>query len=278
VHAAVSVSDPVGVRLAIVRIDQIHPHEIADPARERRIEERLLRDGMLRDPLIVGSVPDVDGYVLLDGTNRRRALDSIGLAHAMVQIIDYRDQNAVHLRTWCHLARLPLESIRRAVETIEGLTVISIPPLGMSEALAAHDTLAVALDPRAQYALARTSGAPTSADQLRPLIDLYEDRMVRVDCDSESLEERARSLDDEHALVAFRGFSRSQVVMMAMRQTLIPAGITRHMIRTGRALRVNLPLAVLALPDVGPANEALESHLRSLQPRFYREPTILYDS
>ena len=67
------------VRLRIVEAASIRPHEIADPGRERRIEQRLRSDRLLRDPLVVGEVPDVDGYVLLDGTNRKRALAALEL-------------------------------------------------------------------------------------------------------------------------------------------------------------------------------------------------------
>jgi hypothetical protein len=66
---------------------------------------------------------------------------------------------------------------------------------------------------------------------------------------------------------------------MAMRGALIPAGITRHVIMGGRALRVNVPLEMLrGSESLEEARQALKRHLASLQPRLYREPTILYDS
>jgi hypothetical protein len=273
------VSELDRARLSIVSTADVHPHEVADPTRERLLEQRLRDESTLRDPLIVGSVPDLAGYVLLDGTNRLKALGALGVSWALAQIVDYRDHHAVELRTWCHRASRPLTEIRQAAEAITGLSVASIPPLGVNDALHDHETLAVILDRNEQYALTRQADAASRANQLCRLVQQYEERMVRVDCSHEDLEEQAHSIAaGQESLIAFPPFSRSQVVMMATRETLIPAGITRHIIHAGRALRVNLPLSLLEMGDVDDANEALQSHLASLQPRFYREPTILFDS
>src|SRR5579872_6537340 len=163
--------DPAGVRLEVVPIAAVRPHEIADPSREGNIERRLRDEGVLRDPLIVGSVPDVEGYVLLDGTNRRHALASIGLPYVLVQIVDYRDHHAIDLLTWCHLAEIPLEALIGDVRSIPGLEVSPIPPLGVSDALDRRDGLAVALDGHSQYALTRVPDAPSLVDQLRLLVE-----------------------------------------------------------------------------------------------------------
>jgi hypothetical protein len=64
-----------------------------------------------------------------------------------------------------------------------------------------------------------------------------------------------------------------------MAGALIPAGITRHVILCGRALRVNLPLELLdGSRTLEEANALLQDHLSGLQPRVYQEPTILFDS
>lgn len=268
--------------LRIVPADAVLPHEIADPGREQRIEQRLREDGLLRDPLLVGAVPDLGDYVLLDGTNRQRALKILGLPWIMVQVLDYADQQAIRLRTWCHAAHYPLEDILSGARRISGIEIEMLPPLAAVDALSESTTLAVLLDQKHRYLLRRVADAPPRALQLRELVDLYEDRLVREDCDPEGAEEYAKDLQGMagHAvtLLAFPAFSRARVVGMAMQQTPIPAGITRHVVLGGRALRVNLPLDVLSLPSVDVANAALELHLHNLHPRFYREPTILFDS
>jgi hypothetical protein len=270
------------VKLQLVPTERVRPHEIADPGRAQRIEQRLRQDGLLRDPLLVGAVPDVEGYVLLDGTNRLASLVKLELPLALIQIIDYADPHAVELRTWCHSPPLALRDLVTQVVRIPGLTIDEVAPLGTVDAVREPGTIAVAVDRSSRYVIKQSAGHQYSrVEQLRKVVDLYEDRMVRVDCSVEDLEERIQTADhsESHStvLVAFPQFSRSQVVSLALGGALIPAGITRHIIRSGRALRVNVPLDLLAIGESG-AQKALERHLSALQPRIYREPTILFDS
>lgn len=268
----------------MVSSDQVHPHEVADPAREERIQQRLHEDGILRDPLMVGTVPDVEGFVLLDGTNRQRALHNLGLPFVLVQVIDYADVHTVQLRTWCHAARMALDEIANAAIATPNVSRDALPLLGTDEALNDPTTLAVLLDGRHGVILSRPPGnARTRSEALRGLVEHYESVMERIDCEPEELEERAKERSEGSSqpstLVAFPPFSRSQVVSIALNRALIPAGITRHMVLTGRALRVNVPLEMLSGDwDSDSANDALKQHLSKLRPRVYREPTVLYDS
>lgn len=271
-----------GARLQIVPTSVVLPHEVADPGRERRIEQRLREDSLLRDPLMVGAVPDLEGYVLLDGTNRQRALKALDYPWVMVQILDYADQQAIRLRTWCHAAHMPLRDLLDDAKNIPGVESEVLSPLAAPDALAETSTLTVLLDKKEHYLVRRTSDAPPRAAQLRQLVDIYEERMVREDCDPEGTEEHAKRLHESAGhpvtLLAFPPFSRAQVVAMAMQDTPIPAGITRHIVVGGRVLRVNLPLDILSLKTPEEANAALAAHLHGLEPRLYREPTILFDS
>jgi hypothetical protein len=272
-----------GIRILIVASSAVRPHEIADATREARIEQRLRVDDVLRDPVLAGIVPDVTGHVLLDGTNRQRALASLGLPWVLVQELDYADQHSVQLRTWCHLVRLPLIDIVQGAGAIRGVEITPLAPLEACDALQTSTTLAVLLGRTERHRLSHRSDSGTSrADQLRQLIDLYERHMTRLDCDHDEIEERALALSvqvDGPTLVAFPPFTRSQVVTMALHGTLIPAGITRHIIPGGRALRVNAPLALLSDKySLEQANQELKTHLSLLQPRRYEEPTILFDS
>jgi len=272
------------VQLRIVPARSVKPHERADPVRQQRIEGRLRQDGVLRDPVMVGAVPNVEGYVLLDGTNRQQALGRLGLPWLLVQVLDYTDPHAVQLQTWCHAVSMPVEELLAGAGSIPAATPVRLSPLEASDALSDPATLAVLLGAGERWALRRQTGQGVDrASQLRALVDLYEEGMVRVDCDAEDVEEQAKTWSERsgHAvtLTAFPGFRRSQVVCMAMDGTPIPAGITRHTILVGRALRVNVPLALLESSNtVEEANAQLQRHLISLQPRIYREPTVLYDS
>jgi hypothetical protein len=275
------VPDIQNVRVEIVPVAAVLPHEIADPGRERRIEWRLRTEEVLRDPVIVGSVPDLEEYVLLDGTNRLLALQHLGLPWVMAQVLDYSDQRGVQLRTWCHAAAAPIDTLVSGARSIASVEVEELPPLGATDALDEHETLAVLLDGHRRYVARRAAGGPSRSQQLRQLVDRYEDRMQREDCDPDDVEDRAKRLcqaSEATTLLAFPPFSRSQVVAIAMQREPIPAGITRHVLLKGRALRVNLPLEVLGRSMLEEARGALRAHMEGLQPRLYREPTVLFDS
>jgi hypothetical protein len=273
-----------GVKLRIVASSSVHPHEVADAAREARIEVRLQSDSLLRDPIMVGSVPDIDGQILLDGTNRQRALAALRFPWILVQELDYSDPQAVQLRTWCHVTQCSLDEFHAETKRIPGIDTASLSPLEPPEALRDPATLAVLLRGSRRVVLRRKPDSEVSrAEQLRLLVSLYESSMTRVSCEPDEIEERAHILgsrsEDRGTLVAFPPVSRSQVVALAVQGTLIPAGITRHIIQGGRGLRINLPLSVLSENyTLQGANEALTNHLSRLTPRRYDEPTILFDS
>lgn len=266
--------------LRIVPIAAVLPHEVADTRREQRIEQRLQRDGVLRDPVMVGSIPELDRFILLDGTNRRLALQQLGYPLILVQVLNYADHHAVGLRTWCHAVELPLDRILAGAYAIPGVEIRPLVPLGAADALHDQATLALLLDRARHYVLSRLPGsAVPRAEQLRSLVSAYEPHMVREDCNPDEIEAQAAAVppDVSRSLVAFPPITRGQVVQMALEGALIPAGITRHVIRSGRALRVNIPLEMLAgQPEQ--ATVALAHHLEALHPRIYREPTILFDS
>lgn len=269
-----------GVRLRVVPLESILPHEIPDPGREARIEQRIAEDGMLRDPLLVGALDDVEDYILLDGTNRRVALERLLLPLALVQVIDYADPGAIDLWTWCHSAPVSADDLAVRARGIHGIEITALSPLAAQDALSGRDAIAVIVDPHRRFLVSSPAIGAERIDGLRSFVKLYEHHMTRVDCNHNAIEEHARTLSsgEATALVAFPPLTRSQVVAMAMDGLRIPAGITRHVILGGRALRVNLPLDVLGLGDSAQANEVLARHVEALHPRVYREPTVLYDS
>jgi hypothetical protein len=198
----------------------------------------------------------------------------------VAQVVDYKDEHTVQLRTWCHAAGRALSDLLREAAAIPDISITPLSPLGEVDALRTPGTIAVLLTPTEQYAVRRDIAAATPrAAQLRHFVDLYEGSLTRIDCDPDGIEDAVRELALEDTLVAFPPFFRSDVVAMALRGIHIPAGITRHVILEGRALRVNVPLDLLdGSRDLTEANAALDQHLVPMHPRFYQEPTLLFDS
>src|SRR5262245_31928740 len=77
-------------------------HEESDPARTRRISERLKQDKTLGNPPIVGRVKGASRLIILDGANRVSAFEYLKIESVMVQIVDYSD-DSIRLTRWHHL-------------------------------------------------------------------------------------------------------------------------------------------------------------------------------
>src|SRR5438552_13584320 len=88
--------------LRIVPTDHLDLHEDVETARVDRIVERIAEDQLLKNPVIVAELDDVDHYVVLDGANRSTALKQLGVRDALVQVVEYGDPE-VKLDTWYHL-------------------------------------------------------------------------------------------------------------------------------------------------------------------------------
>lgn len=273
-----------GVDLTIVDIEVVHPHEVPDPGRVGRLKQGLSTEGLLRDPAIVAYVEGMEGYLLLDGTNRRAALLELGCGRMLVQLVDYADRHCVNLLTWSHLVELPIETLLAEVARVDDIDVAEVDQQATDRQLEASGSLAAIHYGDRSWLISRKDQSRPSPQVLTDIVAVYEPHMRRESRDEESIAEKLSEVQSRPgghkcALVTFPRLTRQQVARLAMRQTPIPAGITRHVIRCGRALRVNIPLDWLRPKVTGAeALEGLDQHLSRLRPRRYLEPTVLFDS
>ena len=87
--------------LRVVPLGEIRRHEEVDPFRVARLRARIDEEGTQVNPMVCTETPGGD-LVLLDGATRTEALKSLGLEHAVVQMVD---RDAVRLETWHHVIR-----------------------------------------------------------------------------------------------------------------------------------------------------------------------------
>ena len=281
--SGISASHTFGVDLAVVRIADVHPHEHPDPSRVDRLRRRLVDEATLRDPIMVARTPEMEGLLLLDGTNRRAALDAMRVPHVLAQIVDYEDQRCVSLLTWSHLVDMDADALLRDIGAVPGLTVRQVPQ-DQADVELERAGRPVAIHHDGKSWVVQSERREPLGIELTRLVALWEPRMQREARDQESIGEklsevRSRPGGHDWPLITFPRINRQQVVRLAARGTPIPAGITRHVIRCGRALRVNVPISLLDSP--GPPAEtqrAFEAHLARLNPRRYLEQTVLFDS
>lgn len=72
------------LKIAIVPIDELRPHEKGSPLYLKLIRKELVKDGMLRHPIVA----DEKNLVILDGMHRWLALKSLGYIHIPVILVN----------------------------------------------------------------------------------------------------------------------------------------------------------------------------------------------
>ena len=273
--------------LRFVPVGDLVPHEQHDDQRMQPLVRKLREQGMLRNPPIVASFdpddPDEPRRVVLDGANRVMAARAAGLPHIVAQVVRY-DSDDVRLGTWYHaLAGYPHERLGTALAGIAGL---ERRPESLHHArarLARRESLA--------YVVCSDGGVDTLCggadlgqrnDLLNAVVNAYRDASPFYRVTTDSYEAVLEAHPDVTALIVFPHFEPDEILELATSGALVPAGITRHLVRW-RALRVNIPIGMLA--DTTQSLEAknrwldewLKERLLGRQVRFYEEPTVLFD-
>jgi len=272
--------------LRFVPAECLMPHERSDPRRVEPLIRRIREQAVLKNPPVVSPLEGGGAsgrFVVLDGANRVTAARAAGLPHMVVQVVRY-EPPAVELRTWYHaLAGLDRDEIAKACRTIAGLECRAESELHARALIARRDALAYAAFPDGTVT-AFTGGRDLQEHNqlLNAIVDLYRDHhgFYRMSTDSLPL---ARSRYPEvTALLVFPHFEPAEVMELATGGELMPAGITRHLIRW-RALRVNIAIDQLADTRHGLEEknrwlrEWLQERLAMRQVRFYEESTVLFD-
>ncbi len=88
-------ADKLDLKIAIIDIGSIHMHEETIPEVVQALAADLLKDSVLRHPVIV----DEKTIVVLDGMHRAAALRAIGCVRIPVCFVDY-DNPSIRVDTW----------------------------------------------------------------------------------------------------------------------------------------------------------------------------------
>jgi hypothetical protein len=271
--------------LRIVPTALLVPHEQEDESRVGRLSERLRAAGVLKNPPIVTEVLTAERgacLVVLDGANRVSAARAAGLPHFLVQVVRYDE--GVELTTWHHaLSGFPYERLERELARVPGLTLGHEGPSHARALLARREAIAFVLSgPDDALTLLGDHGLYERNALLNAVVDLYRDRVPFHRATRDSWSEARGRFPDVTALVVFPKFHPDEIIEIATSGARLPAGITRHVI-PWRALRVNIPLDILADP-VKPIDEKnrwlkawIEERIAQKHVRFYAESTVLFD-
>jgi hypothetical protein len=267
--------------LRIVPLETLLLHEEVEERRAAGVAARLRSDGILKNPPVVAPLGGGGGYVVLDGANRHTALLKLGYRHVLVQIVDY--QREVELDTWSHLLTgVDTATFKEIVHTQSGLPLRPDNLIDARAQLTWREIAAYLVCPGNKiYTVGEGIGLPRQVSNLSRLVNAYTGQLTIHRVKSESLETLLDYYDEITALAVFSHYTPREILGLAARGEKLPAGITRHIIHR-RALRLNLPLAVLAEETGLEGKNAwlrqwIKEKLKSKEIRFYQESTYLFD-
>lgn len=271
--------------LRIVPLASLVPHEEHDAQRSEPLIERIEEAGSWLNPPIVAPIGD-GRYVILDGANRHFALQALGYAYILVQVVDY-ESHEVQLTTWYHVVSgitLTWFTFLRHIVGIKGLTVKRADLLHARAALARREVLAytVLKDGRAYTLDAKTHTLAERTAVLRQIVNTYKVRGVLNRISTDMLSQARQMYPDALAIVVFPRYEPAEIIVAARDGIHLPPGISRHIVN-GRAMRLHYPLEEFAEngESIETKNEKLQHWIQRRMAekhiRYYAEPTYLFD-
>lgn len=271
-------------QLLILAADALVLHEEVDARRVEPLLERLRTDRVLKNPPVAAPVNGSPGYqgryVILDGANRTTALWKLEAAHHLVQVVDYHE---VELDTWGHLVTGIPQHVFNESLAKSGLELEPTTRQGARERLARREIAASITYPDGNAYVVHGAGSLASeTEALRRLAAVYNGRAVIHRVKTDHLADLLDYYDGVTALIRFPGYTPDDILRLADDGHKLPTGITRHVIH-GRALRVNLPLAILMEEQrtTEQKNEWLRDWIKQKlacrEIRYYQESTFLFD-
>jgi hypothetical protein len=268
--------------LRVVRLADVLLHERTDPQRVAQLVARIQTDRWLQNPPIVAL--HADRYILLDGATRVTALRQLGYRDVVAQIVDY-ELPGLTLETWNHLLTgLPISDFLDSLRRLNGVTLVPTTLAAAAQALERRESIGTLILAQGRVLALRLTVAAslaTQVDMLNGMVAAYEGRSQLQRIAPAEVAELEQGKFAWDAVIVFPRYRPEDIRALALNGHKLPAGITRHII-PGRAMRINIPLALLQRADSLERKNAqlaewLQTQMRERRVRYYHEPVFLFD-
>jgi len=270
--------------IRIIALDSLLLHEDPDPRRAVPLARRIAAEGRLRSPVIAARDHGTVSHILLDGANRLEALRSLGARHVPIQEVDLADRGLT-LSTWHHVVEgLDAEELVARVARFTRVRPCRGQFTRGGDFVPAHGRgIAGFIVLPNKRAFAVLDGA-TAAGRLDVARQLVAETQAATNIDRVSYTNIA-DLRDHYlrfaALVCYKGFSKQEVLRLALAGKRFPSGVTRFGVPK-RALALSLPLDLLTRRGSEKTKQAevggmIRQAIAAKRIRFYAEPTFYFD-
>jgi hypothetical protein len=232
--------------IKILPTEKLLPHENCDPRRVEKLSQRLLEEGLLKNPPVIANIPNSDLFVVLDGANRVTTFKTLGIPHIVAQLVNYGNPG-VSLDTWYHVVSgmerdffwdsiQELEGIRTEVSTLEearekiktgAIEIYFVDDNGIHVVISEEDLLKL-----------------DKVSLLNRIVDIYRGKSDIFRASNDIWEIQKPFYPEITSLIIFPRLEPVNIMEAARSTEKIPSGITRHII-PARALNINIPIGIL---------------------------------
>ncbi len=272
--------------LAILPLASLIIHEYHDDTRAQPLVEKIRESGIFTNPVIVTPLHDHTArYMVLDGANRTTAARKMGFQHILAQVVE-PDMLGVETHTWNHVVwDLASGELVDGIRAIPGITLIPSSVEAAYDSVINKKTSLAAIhlpDGTVHEIHIHATSAVERNRFMNAIMDSYRSR-ARMDRTAQrTVEQLIKLYPTLSGLIFTSKMPIAHLTTLVSQGQLIPAGVTRFSI-SPRALRVNLPLAILenAHMTLQEKNDALDDFIQARFEkkgvRYYAEETVLYD-
>ncbi len=279
-------------RMEIVSVKNILVHEEFDSSRSDALIEKFKNRGILTDPIIVASLGN-GKYLQLDGMNRLNCFKKLGIKNILCQIVDYNNQEEVVLSSWIHLFKAKKKDFFDYLKKDKGL-IIKKAQIDKMESRYIKEKdygrLVTIVDKKEGTFLVYAGGDfIEKVKKFNYIVSFYKHNIGRSILPFTLTNRNIRIFFYEHPhlnfyetpdnnlMVAFPNLTPQQVIELVQAGSIVPAGITRHLIK-GRCLNVDIPLSFFDnSKSLEKLNEELDEFLKKKIVRLYEEATIHFE-
>ena len=245
------------LKIRLSNSDALLIHEETIPERVDELREEFVRDGIVKDPVVV----DEASCVVLDGMHRVIALRELGCLRLPVCAVDYLN-SSIKVGTWYRTspAQFPIDEYQKALSSLE-IELRQFP--FDSNKLLEDAPLAIAFSSRECFELRN--------DKMRiyEILKKAEEHMLQY-CPSIGFETERDALDElvnghVHAIMTLPRIEKAEVCRAGLAARPFPHKVTRHVI-PARPLAVNVALKTLINQNIS-SEDADRQFVESLQRR-----------
>jgi len=243
-HVVLSISREGGMRLdlALLEINKLLLHEETIPVIVDSLSKSLMKEGFLRDPVIV----DRGSLVVLDGMHRVTVLRKLGCNLIPVCLVDY-DSPEIMVERWCRTLKKEgeLEELTKHIAS-RGFRVKEMPIDEAKRRLDAGGVVGILKTTERSYIIISERGTD-KLSSFRAVGEVEEDlrtRGFKVQYETElDAKEKLRKREVDAVILPPKIYKK-EVTETALKGEVFTYKATRHII-PARPLGIDIPLSLL---------------------------------